>query len=257
MTAVLVPMGKTSSASTTKAISTAGSAIGELGGKMSPGFGLSYSVAYTGITTLAAPWLAYRSAKFEKKQLKMQADLYAMQAKANHTAADDVWRAGHKQAAGIGFEAGQAKSSTRVSQASAGVQVSGSGSSAEVMASIDIAKEMQINDVMAAACANAWGYRRQAVNYENQAMAARATASSITPWANALVSFANGAMNILQGKDGQGNKNASLDDFKAFGEQFNKSSTSNSASKGAMSTPRSGMGIKLTSVTSLGNYGRK
>lgn len=231
MTSVLVPMGKTSSASASTAISKTGSAIGEVGGKISGGFGLGYTVGSTAVQSLTAPWLAYRSAKYEKRQLKMQADLYAMQAKAQHTAADDIWRAGHKQAAGIGFEAGQAKSSTRVSQAAAGIQVSGSGSAAEIMTSIDIAKEMQINDVMAAACANAWGYRRQAVNSENQAMAARATASSISPWANALATIASGALDILNGKDSQGNKVAGINDFKAFGSTIKEGMSSKSGFK--------------------------
>lgn len=65
--------------------------------------------------------------------------------------------------------AGQTKASQRSALAANGIAV-GEGSAAELQASTDIIKEMDVNQIKANATSQAWGYKTQAVNYESQAL---------------------------------------------------------------------------------------
>lgn len=165
------------------------------------GFQQGFKMGWATTDTIGSTWLAYREAKYEKKLMKMQEDLANLQATEYQTAAEDTMSEGQRQAAAIGFQAAQAKSNARVSQGASGVRVAGSGSSAEVLTSIDIVKEMQVNQVMANAVAEAWGYRKSAVAYKNQALAFKCAASQISPWAAAISTFAVKSMEMMN--DGQ------------------------------------------------------
>lgn len=220
----------------------------------SSGFGSGFTVGYTTVMAVASPILAYKGAKYEKAKLKMQANIYRMAAKSSSTAADDTMRAGEQQAAAIGYQAGQAKSSSRASMAAAGVQVGASGNSAEALASIDIVKEIQVNQTMANAVAQSWGYRKQAVSSLNQAYAQESAASDINPWVSALIQMNTDAINFMsnqkaptgpagsvsedaQSKDSEGKKsapgglNASWQDFAEFRSFFKGGSSVGSGAK--------------------------
>ena len=236
MTVTLKPMVSNSGVQTRQnAISNVGQ-VAQKGGGMGFGnaFSMGYTVGYSGVTMMFNPWLAYKKAKYEKKKMRMQADLYRMQAPAYHTAADDVWRAGQKQAASISYQLGQQKSSARNTMAAAGIQVGAAGSSAETLAAFDIVRDIQINDTMAAACANAWGYRRAAVDETNQAMAYEATAKSISPWAAAISTMASDAISLMDMNGGgqKTNGGASWKDFASFGQMFSSSGSSAGSSAG-------------------------
>ncbi len=228
-------------------------------------FQTGFKVGYTAVMQHGGTWLAYRAAKNEKKVLKMNAQLCDWQAQSYETAADDVMASGERQAAAIGYEAGKAKSATKVSQAASGIRVGASGSAAEVLPSIDVVKEMNGSQTMANAVAESWGYRRTAVDYKNQGLAYRAAASQISPWAAALVTYNQYAMNIMNGGFGEigsdssgsgsssgssGNKynGATWQDFMSFGQSLFGSSGSSSASSGSSGVLASG------SVTRLSGY---
>lgn len=165
-------------------------------------FNKGFTVGWGATGTITEPILAYRAAKFEKRKLYMQADLMRLQQKAQSTAADDVKRGGERQAASIGYQAGQAKSSSRASMAAAGVQVGAAGNSAEALASIDIVKEAQVNQVMANAVAQSWGYRKAAVQSGNEAAAFEAAAKDVSPLLAAFVEF-NNQMASMMDESGQ------------------------------------------------------
>lgn len=153
-----------------------------------PQYGQYFTYGYQGAKVLTSGILAYRSAKYNKKILGMQAELSDMQAKAYQTAAEDVLRAGNQQVAAITFQAGQAKATTRVSQGSAGIRVSGSGSAAETLASIQVVTEMQVNQTLANAVAESFGYQRKKTQQKMNSIAVRSAQSSINPWASAIAS---------------------------------------------------------------------
>lgn len=211
-------------------------------------FNTGFNLGWGTIGTITEPWLTYRAAKYEKAKLKMQAGLMRMQQKAQYTAADDVMRGGERQAAAIGYQAGMAKSSSRASMAAAGVQVGTSGNSAEALASIDVVKKMQVNQVMANAVAQSWGYRRAAVQTGNEAMAVESAASDISPLLAAFVEMNNQALQMMNsgpgssGASGSSGKKGgmSVGDIKDFASLF-KSSGGSAGISGSSSGGVSGL----------------
>ena len=187
------------SGSTAKLGSTIGQAVQSV--PSSNDFLLGMKMGYMGEQITVGPFLAYRKAKQEKRILGWQAELQDLQTKALQTAADDTMRAGHRAIASATYQAGQLKASTRASMAAAGVRVGAAGSSAEILASQDIAKEMTAAQLYANAVAQAWGYRKAAVNSNNQALAIRAARKSISPWAAAITKHLSDGMALLQSGD--------------------------------------------------------
>lgn len=178
----------------------AASAMGQMIQEM-PSFGSEFvqgmKIGYTGVTMTLSPFLAYRGAKIEKEILGLQADLLDMQVQSIQTQAEDVMRAGHQASAAVSYQAGQAKSSARASMGASGVRVNAAGSSAEALSSIDIVKDMQRSQIMANAVAQSWGYRRQAVQVQNQALAVRSAQKKISPWAAAITTHLSDVMDSM------------------------------------------------------------
>lgn len=71
------------------------------------------------------------------------------------------------------MQAGQVKNRQKAALAASGVAI-GVGSAAELTASTDITKEIDVNTIHKNAHAQAWGYRQQAANYKGQAYMAQA-----------------------------------------------------------------------------------
>jgi hypothetical protein len=193
-----------------------------------PTFGNSFlqgmKLGYQGEQMTVAPFLAYRKAKQEKNILNLQADLMELQAQSFQTAADDVMRAGHQASASVSYQTGQAKSSVRASQGASGVRVGATGSSAETLASFDIVKEIQTNQIMANAVAQSFGYRRKALDVQHRADAIRRAADSISPWASAITTHLGDVIDSLSMvgnnfSSGQGG-GLSADTWKNFGSSF-------------------------------------
>lgn len=136
-------------------------------------------------SSFASMFSAWSASKTEKKLYAIQARMQELQARAAQNQAEDILRAGNQKVAAITYQAGQAKASTKVSMAAAGVRV-GTGNSAEVLATHDIVKEMQVNQTIANTIAQSYGAKRQAVNASNKAIAIQAQGEGISPWAAAL-----------------------------------------------------------------------
>lgn len=145
-----------------------------------------YAIAGASVfSSIASMFSAWSAAKTERKLYAIQARMQELQARAAQTQAEDILRAGNQRVAAITYQAGQAKASSKVSMAASGVRV-GTGSSAEVLASHDIAKEMQVNQTIANTIAQAYGAKRQAINASNKSVAIEAQADGISPFAAAL-----------------------------------------------------------------------
>lgn len=222
-------------------------------------FNKGFTVGWGATGTITEPILAYRAAKYEKRKLYMQADLMRLQQKAESTAADDTMRGGERQAASIGYQAGQAKSSSRATMAAAGVQVGAAGNSAEALASIDIVKEAQVNQVMANAVAQSWGYRKAAVQSANEASAFEAAAKDVSPLLAAFVEFNNQVASMMD-ESGQNISDSNSSDSKSSkssGAGFNFGDISDFMSLfgGGEGASGAGGGIQLESVSSLSSVG--
>ena len=171
------------SAQMSQSLDKAASTIGQAPG----GFGQGFTYGYQGAKVLTAGILNYRAAKYNKQILGMQAELSDLQAKAYQTAAEDVLRAGNQQVAAITYQHGQVRSATRVAQASSGVRIGGAGSAAEVLASQAIVTEMQVNQTLANAVTESFGYQRKKTQQKMNSIAVRSAQKGISPWASAII----------------------------------------------------------------------
>ena len=165
-----------------------------IGNAIVPGLG-------TTVGMIAQPFLAYRQAKYEKKMYGMRAELSEMTAAQYQTAAEGVIKASHIQVASITHQAGQAKASTRVSQAAGGIRVSGSGSAAEVLTSQDIARDMAVNQTLVNGITQSFGYQRKKVESQVDALGLRAAQDAVSPWMAAIGTMTN-PQNLLKGFSG-------------------------------------------------------
>lgn len=135
---------------------------------------------------------SYFSAATQKATLKGQAAIAESNARIAELGAQSALNQGQREVGRLTLKAGQLKSSQRAALAANGVDL-GVGSAAELQASTDIMKEIDKNTLEANAVMSAWGYRSQAVNFQNEALTRRATASAINPSMSAFSSLLGSA----------------------------------------------------------------
>ena len=135
---------------------------------------------------------SYYSAATQKATLQGQAAIADTNARIAELGAQSTLNQGQQQVANLTLKAGQLKGSQRAAMAANGIDL-GVGNAAEIQASTDIMKEVDANTLEANAVRTAWGYRTQATNYQNEALAARATAGAISPGMSAVSSLLGSA----------------------------------------------------------------
>ena len=135
---------------------------------------------------------SYYSAKNQKIQLEGQAKLADINARIAELGAQQELIRGEKEVGQISMQAGRLKSAQRVALAANGVDL-GQGNAAELQASTDLMKEIDMNTARANAVRSAWGYRTQGVNAVNSAIARRATGAGISPGAQAFTTLLGSA----------------------------------------------------------------
>lgn len=123
---------------------------------------------------------SYYAAGSKASSLSFQADMNNLNSQLAERQAQNALLQGERQIGQTSMKYGQLKGSQRAAMAANGVDL-GTGSAAEVQASTDIAKEIDMNTIAANAARSAWGFRTQSVNYNNQALIERATGNSISP----------------------------------------------------------------------------
>ncbi len=138
---------------------------------------------------------SYYSASSKSSSLSFQADMNNLNAQLAENQAQNALLQGERQAGQLSMKYGHIKGSQRAAMAANGVDL-GTGSAAEVQASTDIAKEIDMNTIAANAARSAWGFRTQSVNYNNQALIERATGGSISPAGYGYSSMLGGAGNV-------------------------------------------------------------
>lgn len=135
---------------------------------------------------------SYYSAKNQKIQLEGQAKLADINARIAELGAQQELIRGEKEVGQISMQAGRLKSAQRVALAANGVDL-GQGNAAELQASTDLMKEIDMNTVKANAIRSAWGYRTQGTNAVNSAIARRATGAGISPGGQAFTTLLGSA----------------------------------------------------------------
>lgn len=138
---------------------------------------------------------SYYGAQAQKSNLKFQADMAQINARMAEQSAQSALNQGQRQVGAISMRAGKIKSGQRVALAANGVDL-GTGNAAEVQASTDIMKELDMQTAEANAVRAAWGYRTQGVSYQNEALMKNASASQVSPFASAATSLLGGATSV-------------------------------------------------------------
>lgn len=134
---------------------------------------------------------SFYSAKMTKQQLAFEAGMADINARIAELGAQQELLNGQKAVGALTLQAGQLKSRQRTAMAANGVDL-GEGSAAEIQASTDIMKAIDVNTIEANAVRDAWGFRTQGANYQSEALMKRGSAAGISP-------FAAGASSLLTG----------------------------------------------------------
>jgi hypothetical protein len=135
---------------------------------------------------------ARASAIGQQNALNGNADLADINARLAELGAQSTMLAGTRQAGSILLKGGQVKSSQRANMAANGIDL-GSDTATNVLTSTDVMKEVDADTAMANAVRQAWGYRTQATNFQNDALIKRSLASAINPNQIAMATFLDGA----------------------------------------------------------------
>jgi len=153
------------------------------------------SLAMQGAGLFAGVVGSYWSAKSDKIIAEGQARIAEINARISEMGAQQELIRGNAEVGRLTMQAGRVKSAQRVALAANGVDL-GVGNAAEIAASTEIMKEIDKNTITANAVRSAWGYRTQAMNYQNEAIGARAKAASISPGTAAFSSLLGGATQV-------------------------------------------------------------
>lgn len=152
---------------------------------------------------------AYYSAKTQQYQLNSQAltmdyqkSMSELNAKNAEFTAQTILESGQRQIGAVTMRAGNVKGAARASMAARGIQA-GVGSAADVIATTDLIKEVDVNTINARSVQAAEAQRMQKVNLENQAMMsgvsadnARMGASTISPFMSTSGSLLGSASTV-------------------------------------------------------------
>lgn len=138
---------------------------------------------------------SYFGASAQKSTLGAQAAVADVNARIAEAGAQNELLRGQHEAGALSLKAGQLKSSQRAAMAANGVDL-GVGNAAEIQASGDIMKAQDMAMIESNAVKSAWGQRAQAMNYQNEALVARARAKGISPVMTAASTLIGGASQV-------------------------------------------------------------
>ena len=169
-------------------------------GQAMKNFGLVTSVL-GGINSAIGSFYAEKTAQYEAKSqasgFAFQSDMAAMNASRAEMTAQSIEESGKSQIANYTIQAGQQKAGAVASMAARGIAL-GSGSSADVAASMDIEKSLNVMAINSNTTRQAWAARQQGTNYANESLMDRASAVNATRSAGSISPFGS-TINSLMG----------------------------------------------------------
>lgn len=174
-------------------------------GKSMQNIGLLASVL-TGVNSAIGTFYAAKSAQYEEKSqssnLAFQSDMAAINSSREEMTAESIEEAGKNQIANYTMQAGQQKAAATASTAARGIAL-GVGSAADVSASMDIEKSLNVLAINSNTTRQAWAARQEGTNYANQSLLSRtssvnatASAKSISPIGSTVNSLLGSATQI-------------------------------------------------------------
>jgi hypothetical protein len=174
-------------------------------GQAMKNFGLISSVM-GGVSSAIGGYYAAKSAQYQEKSqassLQYQGDMAALNASRAETTAESIEEAGKTRVADYTTEAGEQKAGATASMAARGIAL-GVGSAADVSASMDVQKDLNVLAINSNTARQAGAAREQGTNYQNQALLDRTgavnalrSANSISPVGNAMTSLLGSATKV-------------------------------------------------------------
>jgi hypothetical protein len=159
-----------------------------------------------GLNSAVGSYFAAQSQQYQYKSqalsLGYQADMAAINARAAEYSAESSLEAGKSQIERLTLQEGQQKASSTAAMASRGIAL-GQGSAAEVTASQDVVKDIDMYTISANATREAALARTQATSYRNQslmdrtgAVNAKLSADSVSPFSAVSTSLINTATSV-------------------------------------------------------------
>ena len=146
-----------------------------------------WALAGIGLSALGS----YNQQKANNAYLKYQASMARINAQLANMSAESALRAGEKQQQQIMTKTSKLKGAQKAAYGAAGIDLS-SRSVQNVLNETDFMGEVDRNQAAANALTNAWGYRLQATNYENNANILKSGQQS--PWGAALSTAVGGIL---------------------------------------------------------------
>lgn len=143
---------------------------------------------------------SYYSTKVAKYTAEAQARIQEANARKAELSALSALNQSQWRIMGLTQRAGQIKSAQKGAMAANGIRI-GVGSSARVLATTDIMKEIDVNNEYANGYRAAWGYRIQGTQSNLNAMASRSYAKSASALGSGMASLSGGllqAYNVYQ-----------------------------------------------------------
>lgn len=123
---------------------------------------------------------SFYSAKGQQSALRYQASIAETNARIAELGAQSELARGQREEQASRLRTAQIKSSQRTAMAANGIDI-GEGTARDILTATDYMGEMDANTIAANALGQAWGYRTQGMNFQNEARMARASASAISP----------------------------------------------------------------------------
>ena len=160
-------------------------------------FGDYAGLATQGIGVIGQVASAFYSARSARRNADLQAFMAEMNAKGSERQAQQAFLRRDKEIAALGVKTGRLKSSQRAALAANGLDLS-EGNAVEILADTELMKEVDKSQIEQNAIAEAWGYRLQGVQHQNDALLARAQQKGTSPFLSATTTLLNGASQVAQ-----------------------------------------------------------
>lgn len=144
---------------------------------------------------LSSAYGAYASARAQRNQLKFQSSMDQINAQLAEKSAEGALLTGQAKEQAQRLRTANLKSTQRNNLTANGIDLS-SGTAQNILNTTDIMGDIDANTIAANAVRSAWGYRTQAVNYNNNANMESANASGINPASSAFTSMLGSATQV-------------------------------------------------------------
>lgn len=157
-------------------------------GQQAKNIGLITSIL-GGVSSAIGTYYAAQTAQYQEKSqsssLAYQSDMAAINSSREEMTAESIEEAGKNQIASYTMREGQEKAGAMASTAARGIAL-GVGSAADVAASLDVEKDLNVLAINSNTTRQAWAAREQGTNYTNQSLIDRTGAVNALRSANSI-----------------------------------------------------------------------